>query len=118
MIKFNIKSLEKTFNNIKNLSDDVNSKNKSIIKSTYKKYNNKSIETILSTLFMCFENDYKDASEEYYKAVNFFSETYLEGSEWYIGSEYTRSHHFNKLDIDTRYKFTAFVYFMLSIYIH
>ena len=52
MKKFNLKSLEKTFDNINNLSKDINCDKKSIIKSTYKKCNNKSIETILSTLFM------------------------------------------------------------------
>ena len=65
---------------------------------------------------MCFEDDYKNASEEYYRAINLFSEAYLEGSEWYIGPEYTRDHYFNQLDLDTRYKFTGFVFFLMSIY--
>ena len=116
MKKFNLKSLEKTFDNINNLSKEINCDKKSIIKSTYKKCNNKSIETILMTLFMCFEDDYKNASNEYYRAINFFSEAYLEGSEWYIGPEYTREHYFNQLDLDTRYKFTGFVFFLMSIY--
>ena len=116
MKKFNLKSLEKTFDNINNLSKNINYDKKSIIKSTYKKCNNKSIETILMTLFMCFEDDYKNASDEYYRAINLFSDNYLLGSEWYIGPEYTREHYFNQLDLDTRYKFTMFVFFLMSIY--
>ena len=116
MKKFNLKSLEKTFDNINNLSKDINNKDYSIVKSTYKKCNNKSIETILYVLFMSFEQDYLYAAEEYYERINFFSDNYLQGSEWYIGPEYTRDYHFNQLDLDTRYKFTGFVFFLMSIY--
>ena len=47
MKKFNLDSLEKTFSNINDLSKNINDKKNNIIKKTYKKCNNKSIETIL-----------------------------------------------------------------------
>ena len=116
MKKFNLKSLEKTFNNIDNIQKTITNDENSIVKSTYKKCNNKSIETILYILFMSFEQDYLNAAEEYYERINFFSEAYLQGSEWYIGREYTRNYHYSLLDLDTQYKFIGFVYFMMSIY--
>ena len=116
MKKFNFKSLEKTFDKINNISNDINNQENNIIKSGYKKYNNKSIETILYVLFMCFEQDYLNSANEYYERINYFSDNYLLGSEWYIGSEYTRDYHYSQLDLDTQYKFVGFVYFLLSIY--
>jgi hypothetical protein len=118
MKKFNLKSLEKTFDNINNLSKNINSDKKSIIKSTYKKCNNKSIETILYVIFMCFEQDYLNYANEYYDRINFFSDNYLIGSGWYIGPEYTREYHYSQLDLDTQYKFIGLVYFLMSIYKH
>ena len=53
---------------------------------------------------------------KYYERINFFSDNYLQGSEWYIGPEYTRDYHYSLLDLDTQYKFVGFVYFLLSIY--
>ena len=47
MKRFNLNSLEKTFDKIKNISNDINNQENNIIKKGYKKYNNKSIETIL-----------------------------------------------------------------------
>jgi len=116
MKRFNLNSLEKTFDKINDITNDINNQEISIIKKGYKKYNNKSIETILYVLFMCFEQDYLYAAEEYYERINFFSEAYLQGSEWYIGPEYTREYHYSQLDLDTQYKFIGFVYFMMSIY--
>ena len=116
MKKFNLESLEKTFDKINNISNDINNKENNIIKSGYKKYNNKSIETILYVIFMCFEQDYLNAADEYYERINFFSDNYLLGSEWYIGPEYTRDYHYSQLDLDTQYKFVGFVYFLSSIY--
>ena len=116
MKRFNIKSIENTFNKINNISKDINNKENSIIKSTYKKYNNKSIKTILYILFMCFEQDYLNSANEYYDRINFFSDNYLMGSEWYIGPEYTRDYYYSQLDLDTQYKFIVFVYLMMNIY--
>ena len=116
MKKFNIDSLEKTFSNINDLSKNINDKKNNIIKKTYKKCNNKSIETILSVLFMCFEDDYKNASEEYYRAINFFSDNYLIGSDWYIGPEYTREYYYNQLDMDTKFKFTFLICLLNYMY--
>ena len=77
MKKFNLKSLNKTFDNINILSKDINNKENSIIKSTYKKCNNKSIETILYVIFMCFEQDYLNSAKEYYDRIDYFSYNYL-----------------------------------------
>ena len=54
MKKFNLKSLENTFDKIDDIQKDIDNKETSIIKTEYKKYNNKAIETILSVLMMCF----------------------------------------------------------------
>ena len=116
MKKFNLNSLEKTFDKINKISNDINNQENNIIKKGYKKCNNKSIETILYVLFMSFEQDYLTALEEYNERINFFSEAYLKGSEWYIGPEYTRDYHYSLLDLDTQYKFVGFVYFLSSIY--
>ena len=116
MKKFSISSLEKTFDKINNIQKTITNDENNIITKTYKKCNNKSIETILYVLSMCFEQDYQKAADEYYERINVFSDAYLLGSEWYIGPEYTRDYHFNKLDLDTQYKFVGFVYFMMSIY--
>ena len=70
MKKINFNSLEKTFSNINDLSKNINDKKNNIIKNTYKKCNNKSIETILFFILLCFENDYKNVSDEYYKSIN------------------------------------------------
>ena len=118
MKKFNLKSLENTFDKINNISKDINNKDFSIIKSTYKKCNNKSIETILYVIFMCFEQDYLNSANEYYSYINYFSDNYLLGSEWYIGPEYTREYHYSQLDLHTKYKFMGLVYFLMSIYKH
>ena len=116
MKKFNLKSLEKTFDKINNISKEINNKENSIVKSGYKKCNNKSIETILYVIFMCFEQDYLNSANEYYDRINFFSDNYLIGSEWYIGPEYTREYHYSQLDLDTQYKFMGLVYFLINIY--
>ena len=116
MKRFNLNSLEKTLDKINNISNDINNQENNIIKKGYKKCNNKSIETILYVLFMSFEQDYLTALEEYNERINFFSDNYLKGSEWYIGPEYTRDYHYSLLDLDTQYKFVGFVYFLLSIY--
>ena len=116
MKRFNLNSLEKTFDKINDITNDINNRENNIIKKGYKKYNNKSIETILYVLFMCFEQDYLNSANEYYERINFFSDNYLQGSEWYIGPEYTRDYHYSLLDLDTQYKFVGFVYFLLSIY--
>ena len=107
MKKFNLKSLENTFNKINDIKKTISNSENSIIKSSYKKYNNKSIETILYVIFMCFEQDYLNVSEEYYKRINYFSDNYLLGSEWYIGPEYTRNYHYSQLDLDIQYKFVG-----------
>ena len=112
MKKFNLDSLEKKLNNLSNnLLQEGD-----IIKKTYKKYNNKSIETILYFISICFEQDYLNASEEYNERINYFSDNYLLGSEWYIGPEYTRDYHYSQLDLDTQYKFIGLIYFLSSIY--
>ena len=112
MKKFNLDFLEKKINNLSNnLLQEGD-----IIKKTYKKYNKKSIETILYIIFMCFEQDYLNSAKEYNERINYFSDNYLLGSEWYIGPEYTRDYHYSQLDLDTQYKFIGFVYFMMSIY--
>ena len=116
MKKFNLKSLENTFDKINDIQKTITNKENSIVKSTYKKCNNKSIETILYVLFMCFEQDYLNASKEYYDRINFFSDNYLIGSEWYIGPEYTREYHYSQLDLDTQYKFMGLVYFLINLY--
>jgi hypothetical protein len=116
MKRFNLNSLEKTFDKINDITNDINNREISIIKKGYKKYNNKSIETILYVLFMCFEQDYLTALNQYNERISFFSDNYLQGSEWYIGPEYTRDYHYSLLDLDTQYKFVGFVYFLLSIY--
>jgi hypothetical protein len=116
MKKFNLNSLEKTVDKINNLSNNLTNKENNIIKKTYKKCNNKSIETILYVIFMCFEQDYLNALNEYNERINFFSDAYLEGSEWYIGPEYTREYHYSLLDLDTKYKLCGFIYFLFSIY--
>ena len=116
MKRFNLNSLEKTFDKINDITNDINNREISIIKNGYKKYNNKSIETILYVLFMCFEQDYLNSANEYYERINYFSDNYLLGSEWYIGPEYTRDYHYSQLDLNTQYKFIGLIYFLLSIY--
>ena len=116
MKKFNLNSLEKTFDKINNIQKNIAKDENNIITKTYKKCNNKSIETILSVLLMCFEEDYKLASEEYYKKINYFSDNYLIGSEWYIGLEYSREYYFNNLDKNIQYKYLGIIYFLSSIY--
>ena len=116
MKKFNIDSLEKTFSNINDLSKNINDKKNNIIKKTYKKCNNKSIETILFFILLCFENDYKNVSDEYYERINFFSDNYLIGSDWYIGPEYTREYYYNQLDMDTKFKFTFLICLLNYMY--
>ena len=116
MKKFNLKSLENTFDKIYNIQKNINNKEKSIIKTEYKKCNNKAIETILSVLMMCFEQDYLNAAGEYYEIINDLSDTYLLGSEWYIGREYTREYYFNSLDESIKYKLIFMIHFLSSIY--
>ena len=77
MKRFNLNSLEKTFDKINDITNDINNREISIIKKGYKKYNNKSIETILYVLFMCFEQDYLNSANEYYERINFFSEMHI-----------------------------------------
>jgi len=116
MKKFCLKSLEKTFDKINDIQDKIINDEQSIIKIGYKKCNNKSIESILFVLYWCFEEDYKLASDKYYDSINFFSDAYLEGSEWYIGREYTREYFFSQIDDDTKYKFIFMNLFLSSIY--
>ena len=116
MKKFNLKSLENTFDKIDNIQKGINNKEKSIIKTEYKKYNNKAIETILSVLMMCFEQDYLNAAGEYYEIINDLSDTYLLGSEWYMGREYTREYYFNSLNESIKYKLIFLIHFLSSIY--
>ena len=116
MKRFNLNSLEKTFDKIKDISNDINNRENNIIKKGYKKYNNKSIETILYVLFMSFEQDYLNSANEYYDRINFFSDNYLIGSEWYIGPEYTREYHYSQLDLDTKYKLCGFLLFLINSY--
>ena len=116
MKKFNLDSLEKTFSNINDLSKNINDKKNNIIKKTYKKCNNKSIETILFFILLCFENEYDKISKEYYKSISFFSENYLIGSDWYIGPEYTREYYFNQLDLDVQYKYTFLICLLNYMY--
>jgi len=116
MKKFNLKSLEKTFLKINDLSENINIQENNIIKSGYKKYNNKSIETMLYVLWWCFEEDYKIESEYYYECINNLSDVYLFGSDWYIGPEYSREYYFNTLDLDIQYKFHGCITFLSSIY--
>ena len=118
MKKFNLKSLENTFDKINNIQKTITNNENSIVNSTYKKCNNKSIETILYVIFMCFEQDYLNSANEYYSYINYFSDNYLMGSEWYIGPEYTREYHYSQLDLHTQYKFIGLVYFLMSIYKH
>ena len=54
MKKFNLNSLNKTFDKINILTNDINNKENNIIKSGYKKFNNKSIEIILYVIFIDF----------------------------------------------------------------
>ena len=54
MKKFNLSSLENKLNNIDKLQQNINKQENNIIKSGYKKCNNKSIETILYILLWCF----------------------------------------------------------------
>ena len=117
MKKFNLKSLENTFDKIDNIQKNIDNKEKSIIKKEYKKCNNKAIETILSVLIMCFEQDYLNAAEEYYKIINGLSDTYLLGSEWYMGREYTREYYFNTLNKDIKYKFIFMIFFLSKMII-
>jgi hypothetical protein len=116
MKKFNFKSLENTFDKINDIQKTITNNENSIVKSTYKKYNNKSIETILYVILMCFEQDYLNASKEYYDRINYFSDNYLMGSEWYIGPEYTREYHYSQLDLDTKYKLCGFLLFLINSY--
>ena len=116
MKKFNLKSLENTFDKIDNIQKNIDNKEKSIIKKEYKKCNNKAIETILSVLIMCFEQDYKNAAGEYYEIINDLSDAYLLGSEWYMGREYTREYYFNSLDESIKYKLIFMIHFLSSIY--
>uniref|UniRef100_A0A6C0C890 Uncharacterized protein n=1 Tax=viral metagenome TaxID=1070528 RepID=A0A6C0C890_9ZZZZ len=116
MKKFNLDSLEKTFSNINDLSKNINDKKNNIIKKTYKKCNNKSIETILFFILLCFENEYDKISKEYYKNINFFSDNYLIGSDWYIGPEYTKEYYFNQLDLDVQYKYTFLICLLNYMY--
>ena len=116
MKKFNLSSLEKTFDKIDNIQKTITNDENLIIKSTYKKCNNKSIETILFFILLCFENEYDKISKEYYEKINFFSEAYLEGSDWYIGPEYTREYYYNQLDLDVRYKYTFLICLLNYMY--
>ena len=116
MKKFNLSSLEKTFDKIDNIQKTITNDENLIIKSTYKKCNNTSIETILYVLFMSFEQDYLYAAEEYNERINFFSDNYLIGSEWYIGPEYTCEYHYSQLDLNTKYKLCGFLLFLINSY--
>jgi hypothetical protein len=116
MKNFNLNSLEKTFSNINDLSNNINIKQNNIIKNTYKKCNNKSIESILFFILLCFENEYDKISKEYYKNINNFSEAYLLGSDWYVGTEYTREYYFNQLDLDIQYKYTFLICLLNYLY--
>ena len=89
MKKFNIKSLENTFDKIDNIQINIAKDENNIITKTYKKCNNKAIETILSVLIMCFEQDYKNAAGEYY---------------------------FNSLNESIKYKLIFMIHFLSSIY--
>jgi len=90
MKKFNLSSLENKLNDIVKLQKNIDKQENNIIKSGYKKCNNKAIETMLYVLWWCFEEDYKIESEYYYECINNLSDVYLLGSDWYIGPEYTR----------------------------
>ena len=116
MKKFNISSLEKKFNNIDNIQNNIINDEKNFIKISSKKYNNKAIETIISVLLICFEEDYKIAYEYYYSCINDLSDAYLEGSDWYIGPNYTKEYYFNSLNEDIKYKYFFVIFFLLSIY--
>jgi len=116
MKKFNLSSLENKLNNIDKLQQNINKQENNIINSGYKKCNNKSIETILYILLWCFEEDYKIASEYYYQCINNLSDTYLKGSEWYIGSEYSREYFFNTLDYNLKQRYFFMILFLTSIY--
>ena len=67
MKKFDLSSLENKLNDIGELQKNIDEQENNIIKSGYKKCNNKAIETILSVLIMCFEQDYLNAAGEYYE---------------------------------------------------
>ena len=116
MTKFNLSSLENKLNDIGKLQKNINEQENNIIKSGYKKCNNKAIETMLYVLWWCFEEDYKIASEYYYECINNLSDVYLLGSEWYLGPEYSREYYFNTLNLDIQYKFYGYISFLTSIY--
>ena len=116
MTKFNLSSLENKLNNIDKLQQNIKEKENNIIKSGYKKCNNKSIETMLYVLWWYFEEDYKIASKYYYECINNLSDAYLLGSEWYIGPEYSREYFFNTLDKDIKHKYFFMISFLTSMY--
>ena len=104
-MKFNIKSLEEKFNNISNESKKLNNIN-----------NKKTIETIIYTVLLILNYDFNIKKKEYLDLISQFSPAYLEGSEWYIGEDYTYEHFWDNVDHDSKFKFYTFLFIMNYLY--
>ena len=104
-MKFNIKSLEEKFNNISNESKKLNNIN-----------NKKTIETIIYTVLLILNYDFNIKKKVYLDLISQFSPAYLEGSEWYIGEDYTYEHFWDNVEQDSKFKFYTFLFIMNYLY--
>ena len=108
-MKFNIKSLEEKINNISNESKNISQKLNNI-------KNKKTIETIVYTVLLILNYDFNIKKKEYLDLISQFSPAYLEGSEWYIGEDYTYENFWDEVDHDSKFKFYTFLFIMNHLY--
>ena len=108
-MKFNIKSLEEKINNISDESKNITQKLNNI-------KNKKTIETIIYAFLLILNYDFNLKKKEYLDLISGFSPSYLSGSEWYIGEEYTYEHFFEGIDISTKFKMYSFLFIMNFFY--
>ena len=108
-MKFNIKSLEEKFTKINDISQNI--------KQSINNYDNKKkIETIVYTVLLILNYDFNIKKKEYLNLISQFSPAYLEGSEWYIGEDYTYENFWDEVDHDSKFKFYTFLFIMNHLY--
>ena len=117
-MKWDFSKIEKTFENINKIKDNISHVPK-IIKQ--KKYDMEiyALQFLLFYLMYSLEQDYILKRDEYNKFINTFSYNYLIGSEIYIGDNYTREIYLETLGKDKeKYEIVFYSILFMLYYIN
>lgn len=110
-MKWDFLKIQKTFENINKIKDDISNIPKII---NQKKYEIEIfvLQFLLVYLIYSLEEDYIFKKKEYDEFINSFSYNYLIGSEIYIGDNYTREIYLDSLG-KNKQKYETFFYSIL-----